>query len=110
MCIDMFAPSYEFELYLINFLLRHADTCAHARYMSQCAAAQVKGSYPPCLGPIVRYCLRRLEEDLDEDEEVLTQKRARRVPPNVQQIFDIVAGAYDPYARQMNQITLPTRA
>eukprot|EP00854_Cymbomonas_tetramitiformis_P003207 gene3207-4053_t len=66
MCIDLFSPSVEFELYLLNFVAKYENHEEWKEY--------------------ARYCLRRLEEELDMDEEALADSVHQKQVPSIDYI------------------------
>ena len=71
-CIDLFSPSVEYELFLINFMVQHKHHELWADYAN--------------------FCLMRLEEELDMDEETLASTVRQKHVPNVDYINAVING------------------
>lgn len=75
LCITSFGPTAEFELYLINFLIGHHEDKQFGRYCS--------------------YCLERLEQELDVDEDSLNESIYKRSLPSIDVIDGMLNGKSD---------------
>jgi hypothetical protein len=66
MCVELFSPSVEFELFLLNFILSHR--------------------HQPLWGDYAEFCLDRLQTRLDMDEETLARAELSVKIPSVELI------------------------
>jgi len=72
LCVELFSPSVEFELYLLNFVVNSMDNDLWAEY--------------------AQFCLDRLEEELDMNEEALAQMVHRKEVPSTEYITSLLNG------------------
>jgi len=72
LCIELFSPSVEFELFLLNFMVKHSNDELWADYAN--------------------FCLQRLEEELDLDEEALATNVRQKQVPSIDYITAVING------------------
>ena len=77
LCVDMFPASCRFELYLLNFLQSASADRAYGEY--------------------ARYCLSRMEEALDMEEDALESLVLERGLPSVEFIWHVLSGQSNPF-------------
>ena len=78
MCVDLFPPSIQFELYLVNFMVAAANSADH--------------------GESARYCLSRFKEALDLDEAALENLVLERGLPSVEYIWKVLSEQLKPHS------------
>ena len=72
LCISIFGPSVDFELYLLNFLLLHVEH--------------------PQIGPYARFCVSTLHEEMALEEEEMHERVRRKQIPSAEYICAILNG------------------
>lgn len=72
LCISIFGPSVDFELYLLNFLLLHVEH--------------------PQIGPYARFCVSTLHEEMALEEEEMHERVRRKQIPSAEYICGILNG------------------
>ena len=72
LCISIFGPSVDFELYLLNFLLLHIEH--------------------PQIGPYARFCVSTLHEEMALEEEEMHERVRRKQIPSAEYICGILNG------------------
>ena len=72
LCISIFGPSVDFELYLLNFLLLHVEH--------------------PQIGPYAFFCVGTLQEEMGLEEGEMHERVRRKQIPSAEYIFSILSG------------------
>ena len=72
LCISIFGPSVDFELYLLNFLLLHVEH--------------------PQIGPYALFCVGTLQEEMGLEEGEMHERVRRKQIPSAEYIFSILSG------------------
>ena len=72
LCISIFGPSVDFELYLLNFLLSQTEH--------------------PQIGPYASFCVRTLQAEMELDESEMYERVRRKQIPSAEYICAILNG------------------